>query len=187
MNIINQLTSTHASENTKYHCLYMYFFQGISVSDLAKYFLKHHSTIREWIYRYENGEGVSLKSRYAVYKNFGLEKRVWIVDLYRRSPVLYLEEAKLKFIENFNASISASTICIILKESGLTWKVLERRALQIKIDDVSRFCSDLINTPWILENLLFLYEVSLDNRGMLRRKGYGFVGQKLVYRGEFNR
>ena len=33
----------------------------------------------------------------------------------------------------------------------------------------------------------FLDEVGFDNRSMLRKKGYGLSGRRLVFRGEFNR
>lgn len=76
---------------------------------------------------------------------------------------------------------------IILHDAGLTWKVLERRALQINQDDILRFCKELMSFPWLIQNLVFLDEVSFDNRDMLRKKGFGFKGQKLFYRGEFCR
>lgn len=40
---------------------------------------------------------------------------------------------------------------------------------------------------WDLSALTFLDEVSFDNRGMLRNKGYGVRGERLVHQGEFVR
>jgi hypothetical protein len=69
----------------------------------------------------------------------------------------------------------------------LTWKVLERRAMQINQADIYRYFNELLLYPWILENLVFIDEVSFDNRDMLRRKGFAMKGEKLIYRGEYNR
>lgn len=40
---------------------------------------------------------------------------------------------------------------------------------------------------WEYANLVFLDEVSIDNQGLLRKKEYGIIGKKLIYRGEFAR
>lgn len=91
------------------------------------------------------------------------------------------------FFQEFHLEISTSSISTILSEAGLTWKVLERRAIQIQIEDVLRFCNELSSFSWFLENLVFLVEVGFDNKSMLRKKGYETKGQKLNYRSEFIR
>ena len=72
------------------------------------------------------------------------------------------------------------------------------------MQDVIRFFFELSSIHWTHESLVFLDEVSFDNRGMLRRRGYAIKvrhfmlvecsscshilkGQKLFYRGEFCR
>lgn len=74
-----------------------------------------------------------------------------------------------------------------MREAGLTWKVLERRAIQINNEEILRFTKELHSFPWILQNLVFLDEVSFDNRDMLRNKGYGMKGDRVYFRGEFCR
>lgn len=85
--------------------------------------------------------------------------------------------------------ISAASICRILHTEGLTWKRLERRAMQVRQDDIYRFFMELnlLSLPWDYPNLLFLDEVSFDNRGMLRNRGYAEKGKRLICRGEFIR
>lgn len=46
---------------------------------------------------------------------------------------------------------------------------------------------ELCNLNWDYPNLLFLDEVSFDNCGMLRNRGYSSKGTKLICRGEFIR
>jgi len=41
--------------------------------------------------------------------------------------------------------------------------------------------------PWTLQNLVFLDEVSFDNRDMLQKKGYGMKGKHLVFHSKFRR
>ena len=50
-----------------------------------------------------------------------------------------------------------------------------------------RFARELASIKWTKANIVFLDEVSFDNRGMLRRAGYGPKGKPLIYQGEYNR
>ncbi|ETW07287.1 hypothetical protein H310_01843 [Aphanomyces invadans] len=49
------------------------------------------------------------------------------------------------------------------------------------------FFDELASIDWSNHNVQFLDEVSFDSRGMLRKRGYAMKGQKLCFRGEFNR
>lgn len=118
---------------------------------------------------------------------FDDEKYQWLLDLYRENPTLYLDEAKFKFQVQFNETISASYICQILHRNNLSWKTLEKRAIPIRDSAIIKFCEELQAIDWNYYNLVFLDEVAMDNQGLLRKKGYGVVGKKLLYRGEFKR
>lgn len=185
--IIQTIRHQHASPNTVYHALYGYYFLGIPKKELARIYGKSESTIGYWITKYEENGVYKRKQRKLVYKKFSATMREWLVDLYRREPVLFLDEARQKFYKRFFIAISVSSICLILHGAGMTWKCIERRAMQIRDDEITRFVRELLSVPWDLSNLVFLDEVSFDNRDMLRRKGYGIVGQKILYRGEFCR
>lgn len=185
--IINSVRRQHASSNTVYHALFGYYFLGISRKDLAVIYKKALSTICAWIAKYEKNGYFTRKQREQVYRKFGSVKRQWIIDLYRSEPVLFLEEARQKFRLHFQQSISCSAIWVILKEAGFSWKSIERRAIQIRDDEIVRFVKEMLSIPWDVYNLVFLDEVAFDNRDMLRNKGYGVVGKKIIYRGEFCR
>lgn len=64
---------------------------------------------------------------------------------------------------------------------------MESCALQIQLKEVIRFCDELSSINWSWEQLVFLDEVSFDGRDMIRKKGYGRKGNRLLYRGEFGR
>ncbi|XP_029709522.1 uncharacterized protein LOC115255535 [Aedes albopictus] len=177
----------HASVNTVYHCLYGYYYLGIRKCALAKIYAKHHTTISQWIRRYEENKYFGRKERAKVYLQFGAKERSWIVDLYKNCPILYLNETKEQFERTFHKAISTASINRILHSEGYSWKVLERRAIQLRQQDIYRFHSDMSTVSWDIHNLVFLDEVSFDSRGMLRNKGYAPVGDRLVYRGEFIR
>lgn len=177
-----------ASENTIYHVLHGYFFRGIQIKVLAETYSKDRTTISRWIKRYEDqGHITRKKSLLATYRKFDENQRAWLVDLFKARPVLHQNEAAMLFFQKFHAEISTSSISTILSEAGLTWKVLERRAIQIQLEDVVRFTNELLCFPWFLENLVFLDEVGFDNKSMMRKRGYAMKGQKLIYRGEFIR
>jgi transposase len=181
------VSEKHATSNVKAYCLYMHFFLGLTRSQLSKNFNKSQSTISTWIHNYESGLGTTRKIRDQVLKKFSLQHREWIVKLYKRKPILFLDEAAYAFRKKFQIRISKSYLHTILYEAGLTWKVLERRAIQICFEDIYRFTIELGKCPWLIQNIVFLDEVGFDNRGMLRKRGYGLKGKKLLYRGEFIR
>ncbi|XP_065078522.1 uncharacterized protein LOC135701608 [Ochlerotatus camptorhynchus] len=185
--IIQNIRGQHASSNTVYHALYGHYFLGISKKDLSIIYGKCRSTIYEWFFKYERDGIFRRKQRLQVFKKFSTDMRDWLVNLYQNEPFLFLDEAKQRFQQRFLLSISVSSICTILHESGLTWKTIERRAINIREDEIVRFVKEMLAVPWDLFNLVFLDEVSIDNKDMLRKKGYGVVGQKLIYRGEFCR
>lgn len=108
-------------------------------------------------------------------------------NLYNSNPLLYLEEAKERFESKFNIQISTSTISLILHQKGYSYKTIERRAIQIRVDSILKFQEEIFCLTWLHSNLVFLDEVSFDNRCMLRNKGYAIRGKKLIHRGEFRR
>lgn len=185
--IVHNVRHQHAGANTVYHALYGHYFLGISRKSLAVIYGKSESTIHEWCKKFERDGFFRRKQRQQVYKKFGTGMRKWLVELYQREPVLFLDEAKQKFQERFHKNISISSVCVIIHEAGFSWKTIERRAIQIREAEIVRFVRELLSIQWDLYNLVFLDEVSFDSRDMLRRKGYGVVGRKIVFRGEFCR
>lgn len=137
----------HADAGTKIHCLYGYFYQGISLTKLATIYGKAESTIYRWVQRYKDGKGVE-RLNATPKKIFNSEKRAWVIDFYDQKPTAYLKECQHSFSLKFNQSISVSTIWNILNENGYTYKVLERRALKIKMSDVVRFAQEMNSIHW---------------------------------------
>lgn len=184
--ILNKTSKQHASTDVVYYCLYGYFFLGKRKSELANFYNKNKSTISRWIKQYlENG----FYSRNETQKinKFTEEQRNWLLNLYNKNPMLYLHEAKGIFIRKFHIPISASSICRILHHAGYSWKTLERRAIQIREDDIVRFFFEMSKIQWDISSLIFLDEVAFDNKGILRNKGYGINGERLVHQGDFLR
>ncbi|XP_058820531.1 uncharacterized protein LOC131682793 [Topomyia yanbarensis] len=161
--IIHAVQQQHAVPNTVYHALYAHYYLGMSKKDIATIYGKSLFTIYSWLRKFENEGVYQRKKRIQIYKKFNAEMRLWLVQLYQEHPLLLLDEAKEKFQKHFQISIIVSSVCFILHEAGL------------------------LAIPWDIYNLVFLDEVSFDNRDMLRRKGYGVVGQKVIYSGEFCR
>lgn len=183
--MIFEYVKKHASSEVKYHALYGFYYLGMKKCQLAKMYHKNKSTITNWIERYEKDGNLNRKSTVRAPSKFDNDKIKWLLDLYNKNPILYLDEAKQKFEYKFGLSISASYICKILHDHNMSWKTLEIRAIQIKNTEIERFFYELEAIDWEYGNLVFLDEVAVDNRGLLRRKGYGIVGEKLICRGCF--
>lgn len=185
--ILRNVQHKRASANTRFHCLYGYYFLGLTRAQLAIIYRKSKTTVTNWISAYEENGLVTSKQRQQIHRKFSAEQRQWILALYQKNPVLYLDECRDLFQHQFNRRISGATVCRILHAEGLTWKALERRAIQIKEEEILRFCSEMNSFEWDIYMLVFLDEVSLDNKGVLRNRGYGAKGKRLFFRGEFVR
>lgn len=188
MSILLEVKHKQAAPNTIYHSLYDFYYQGQNITQLSKLYGKSKSTISSWIAKYEKyGPVARRQASTAIYKKFSQEKRQWLVDLYKKKPILHRNEATHFFFDKFNQQISVSSITSILHDAGLTWQKLERRAIQLQLGDIIRFSNEMINLDWMPQSLVFLDEVSFDNTDMIRKSGYGVKGQRLLYRGEFSR
>lgn len=185
--ILSNVINKHASDEVRCYALYAYYFLGRSKTQIATTYHKSVSTISNWISFYESTGSLFRPSRIGIPSKFDEDKRQWLVNLYYENPVLYLDEAKHQFQMQFNISVSTSSICRILHDNNMSWKVLEKRAIQIRDSEIFKFMTELSAIDWDYSSLVFLDEVSIDNQGIVRTKGYGIVGQKLIYRGEFNR
>ncbi|KAH9146834.1 hypothetical protein AeRB84_009338 [Aphanomyces euteiches] len=176
----------HASINTIMHALYGYYYLGFTKKQLAHIYNKHVNTICNWVERFEE-DGDYQRRDSTNTRKFTTDQRKWLIEFYKKNPLSFLDEARFEFQQRFNSSNSISSIGRMLRSEGLTWKVLKRRAFHIKSADIIRFALELDNVDWSTSNIQFLDEASFDNRGMLRTRGYCLRGQKLAFRGEFNR
>ncbi|KAG6606472.1 Serine/threonine-protein kinase [Phytophthora cinnamomi] len=125
----------HASTNTIMHALYGYFYLGLSKQQLATIYNKHINTISNWVQRFESDNDYQRRSTKQT-SRFTVEQQEWLLDFYTRNTVAFLDEAKAAFEEKFTRFISISTVWRALQQHGLTWKVLERRAMNIRINDI---------------------------------------------------
>lgn len=187
MSSILEVIHKHADESVIFHALYGYYFLGIPKIQLSKIYHKSPSTITNWIQKFEEDGHVSRKQNEEILRKFSPEMRQWLVDLYKKQPLLYLDESRDLFEKKFEISISISSIWSILHNAGFTHKTIERHAIQISYSNIERFLLELSALPWNYSHLLFLDEVSFDNRCMLRNRGYAIRGEKLIHRGEFVR
>ncbi|KAH9119422.1 hypothetical protein LEN26_011660 [Aphanomyces euteiches] len=164
----------------------MYYYKNVSKRELASLFHKDAKTITNWIKRYEE-YGFYERKVTEQQSSYSEAQRRWLIQFVERKPLSFLDEVKYAFEQEFGQKTTISTVWRTMHNHGLTWKVLERRAIHVKESDVLRFVQELGSIDWCHMNVLFLDEASFDNKGMLRRRGYAMKGRKLVYRGEYNR
>ena len=169
--IIAATSREHASENTKYYALYNYFIRRHTKSAVALTFNKSISTITAWIDRYAETGTVARIQRSSHYRRFNHEHREWILDLYRKKPLMFLNECAYEFLKHFHITISVKSIWLIITINGLSRKTIERRAINIQEKDVIRYFKEINAIDWTASNLVFLDEVSFDNRDMIRKYG----------------
>ncbi|POM61889.1 hypothetical protein PHPALM_29028 [Phytophthora palmivora] len=142
---------------------------------LAHIYRKTVRTIGNWITVYER-TGTYQRADSRATRKFTVEPRKWLLEFYAQQPLAYLDEARDAFVRAHQVSISTSTVWQIIHEGGLTRKVLERRAMHIKNRN---------HINWFYSNIIFLDDVSFDNRGMMRKRVYSLRGQSVAIRGDF--
>ncbi len=64
---------------------------------------------------------------------------------------------------------------------------MERRSLHVRFDSIQKFAQELDGLHWVHHNLLFLDEVSFDNRGCWRTRGYAPRGKHVAVKTAFAR
>jgi len=104
-----------------------------------------------------------------------------------KDPLALLPEIQDQFGLEFGFTVSCATISRELAKAKITYKVIEKRATQIKEEDVARFQAEMMHLKPHLEQLLFVDETSFDRRSMQRRRGWGPEGEKVVVEGDFLR
>jgi transposase len=160
------VTHTQSSLCTILHCLYGLFYLSLSVSKLATIYAVSKTTIYNWIKRNDSGDLLSNKHRLAIRRKFSEDKIKYIVEYFSSKPLAYLDEAKKAFFHKYNQEISVASVWRIIHSHGMTRKVVENRAIQIKISD------ELLKVPWLFQNLVFIDEVGFNHRDMIRKRGY---------------
>ncbi|ETV91078.1 hypothetical protein H310_14241 [Aphanomyces invadans] len=141
------VTKQHAHPNTVFHCLYGFFNLGYTRHQLAAVYNKSERTIGNWIRVYQE-MGTYERSNGTVDRKFTVAQRLWLRDFYERRPLAYLDEAQAEFKRVHHMDISKSTVWRIIPDFGLTWKVLERRAMHIKEKNVFRFVKEMDSIDW---------------------------------------
>ncbi|KAK1932476.1 hypothetical protein P3T76_012060 [Phytophthora citrophthora] len=180
------VTKQHAHPNTVLHCLYGFYCLGYSQKELAHIYNKDVKTLGNWIHVYEPS-GTFERAQTVAPSRFSAAHRQWLCKFFDDQPLAYVDEAQDAFKATHCMTISKSSVWRIIHECGLTRKVLERRAMHIKERGVSHFVEELSHVDWNHHNVVFLDEVSFDNRKMIRKRGHTPKGQTVAVRGDFQR
>jgi hypothetical protein len=96
----------------------MHYFCVLKRSQLGKYFHKSPSTISSWIDTFEKEGGLSRKAKENVYRVYGLEKREWLIRLYKKNQFFILQRPKVCLMKSL-IPIIVLLISVILNSSGL--------------------------------------------------------------------
>ncbi|KAG1695422.1 hypothetical protein DVH05_020460 [Phytophthora capsici] len=174
----------HALTNTIMHAPDGYFPQGLSKQRLATIYNKHINTISNWI----SASGLATNTGGAQQSGTGNPRQssgsgYWITT--RGTRLHFSMRRRLR--SNTHMLYFDLNGVEALRQHGLMWEVLERRAMNIKTNDIVRFTLELNTIKWSQMNIQFLGEVSFDNKGMFRSRGYCLNREKFAFHGEFNR
>ena len=77
-----------------------------------------------------------------------------------------------------------TAVYCLLKEQGMTYQVIERRAAEIRVTTINRFVEEINHLRPFPHQLLFLNETGIDNKAMMRKPGWFFKNKpKVVHDG----
>ncbi|CAK4900085.1 unnamed protein product, partial [Aphanomyces euteiches] len=117
--IKQEVRSHHASRNTVFHALYGYYNLRLTKKRIAEIYGKHINTISGWINRYESTHDYCRSQRVPT-KKFSAEQEQWLLDLYAKHPVAFLDEAQQAFQKQFKRTISVTSVWRVLERAGFT-------------------------------------------------------------------
>ena len=186
--MLEEVFHCHATVNTKFHAVHAYVFLGFTLTAIGSIFSKSPQTIANWVKRWHvegNLDRLSAPNN----RKFTYHHRLWIKDFVDRDPLCFLHEIQTGFQQHFvGMTISVSTIySILVHDFNYSKKVVERRSLQIRFDEICRFCQEINQIRPLHHQLIFLDEMGLDNRDMLRKRGWFLRGTTPTIRGAFGR
>ena len=102
-----------------------------------------------------------------------------ILGLLMENPGLYLNKICSKIQEVTGATVSAATVCRLLKKHGYTRKKIRQVAKQRCEELRGLFMARVLNFP--REFLVWCDETGSDRRDQIRKFGYSLRGQSPVY------
>eukprot|EP00734_Pompholyxophrys_sp_LG126_P000251 Pompholyxophrys_sp_v1_NODE_71_length_2433_cov_27.899117.p1 type:complete len:348 gc:universal NODE_71_length_2433_cov_27.899117:1230-2273(+) len=182
-----EIFNQHAPPAVRLHAVYASEVLNIPQKVVGHIFGKSAATICRWVHEFKTfGKFTSRKGTVGKRKVLQVH-REWIISHINQNPLDFLHEISKKFFSNFNFSLSLNTFFTVLKEAGYSKKVIERRAMEISKLEIARFTHEFNSLRVKFDQLLFLDEMSMDNRSMIRKKGWFPRGERPVYRSFFKR
>jgi len=180
---------SQATREVKLHAVYCVLFLGLSYRIVGLLFGKGKSTIGNWVKKYkEEGDCERQKLLVGSTQKVFQEQEDWLISyVFNIDPLVFLHELKSEFEKRWGYTISISTISRILEKRGISKRVIERRALEIRFEDVLRYEYEFNLLYPLFDQLLFLDEMSTDNRSMLRKRGWFLKNSYPYFRGIFRR
>ncbi|KAI9216774.1 hypothetical protein BC828DRAFT_433322 [Blastocladiella britannica] len=100
------------------------------------------STIAGWFSKFEDAGTLKRKGRKKLHHRFGEEWRAWVVDLYKKNPLLHLNKAVVKRNEYWGQSNTPMTIWRNFFGAGLRWNQGLHAQLQPRVQAYYQVASD---------------------------------------------
>eukprot|EP00732_Lithocolla_globosa_P004676 Lithocolla_globosa_v1_NODE_4434_length_1435_cov_23.335507.p1 type:complete len:355 gc:universal NODE_4434_length_1435_cov_23.335507:152-1216(+) len=187
LSIFEAVFCRQATEEVKLHAMYGIQHLNKEGKEIAHIYGKSESAISKWKTQLNECESLARKTPERASK-LKAHHRQWIIDYVTKDPLQFIHELCDSFYRLFRIDVSCSTVAMILHEAGFTKQVIERHAMEISTKEIIRFAEE-INTldALSLVQLLFIDEMSTDNRSMLRKRGWFLRGHRPVFRSFFQR
>ena len=103
---------------------------------------------------------------------------LFIIALICNNPTLYLQELCHAILEITNVTVSASTVCRVLRRNGLSRKKIQQTAKQRSIAYRGDFMAYALQYPYNF--FVWTDEMGTDRRDQMRNFGYALRGERAI-------
>lgn len=177
--LAQNLTGRQCSEVEKYRAVYMATLCPFSIEAVAQVFMVTPRSVKGWIKQFYETGNLGRKQCENVKRSYTEEQKSWCIEYLTNNPLTYIHELTRLFRAKFGSHMHEVTMFRLIKNAGFSNRAVKRIAIQIQLKDVNRFAremSDLFQRGCMQDSLLFLDEVSTDNRDMHRSRGWFLRG-----------
>lgn len=161
----------HASDDLKWYAVHRHVVLGESCRSVAASIHRHHTTVLDWVRNVKCFGMPSLQYHINSMK-LGIVEVEYLRAMVQANPTIYLDELKDQLLDDMEVTVSASTLCRVLRDQlGFSRKKITtyNKKKSLLLQEV--FWSDMEYLNVTPQQLVFLDETAKDVRDIARLYG----------------
>ena len=150
-------------------------YRGIDIEELADQFFVCTKTVRRFVDLFlSTGDVTTEHRKRGPSKKLSETEQLILLQILFENPGIYLDEIKEKLVELSGISVVVSTICVAVRELGLTRQKIRFIMSRRCEDERAEFLCKVMHIPASM--FVFVDETGSNQRDLHREHGYGLRG-----------